>query len=131
MNVVYKIIVICIFTAMVLIMLKNFSSPYIPILSLGCGLICLTLLIPYIRNVVDFISALNKNIDNIESIVKITIKIAAISIVCEFGGQLCSDSGADYLASKIYFAGKVAIVCLISPQFIKLFEKIIYYVWLI
>jgi len=59
------------------------------------------------------------------------LKIAAISIVCEFGGQLCSDSGADYLASKIYFAGKIAIIWLIGPQFMKLFEKIIYYVWLI
>ncbi len=131
MNIIFKIIIICVFTAIISIVLKNFSSPFIPVLSLCCGLVCIYFLIPYIRNIIDYILKFKQSTSSADSIIRLTIKIAAISVICEFGGQLCCDSGAEYLASKILFAGKIVIMCITLPHFIDLFEKIISHIWVL
>ncbi len=124
-SIVYKIILICIFSAIVSILLKNSMPAFTPVITLAGGIACFYLILPYIKKVFDLISGISKSVFGAENYVSITIKIVGISLLCEFAAQSCSDMGENTLAAKIGFAGKIVILCISAPEFLKLVNKVI------
>ena len=124
-SIVYKIIFICVFSAITSIIVKNSMPAFSPVIMLSSGIVCFYLMLPYLKKVFDVISNISKNVFGAENYVSITIKIVGISLLCEFAAQLCSDMGENTLASKIGFAGKIVILCISVPEFFKLVNKVV------
>ena len=124
-SIVYKTIFICVFGAIVSIVLKNSMPAFSPVIILSSGIACFYLILPYVKRVFDVISDVSKSVLGAEHYVNITIKIVVISLLCEFAAQSCSDMGENTMAAKIGFAGKVVILCIGAPEFLKLINKVI------
>lgn len=122
---IYKIIFVCVFTAIAILLIKNISPSYAPILAIAAGLICFFMLMPYIKTTFDLIKSMSSRTEGLESCVITTLKIAGISVLCEFAAQACSDAGEGYLAAKIDFAGKISIVCICVPEFLNLINTVV------
>ena len=122
---VLKPIILCVITLIVVIMLKNFSPEFVPIAVLSCGIFILIYLMPYITSVLNLVESLGSRAVNISPIIKNTLKIIVIAVVCEFASQICDDSGQGYLSSKINFVGKIIILSAIAPLILNFIEYII------
>ena len=119
-----KPIIICIVTMVISILLKNIMPQYVPVLIICSGIAVLMYLVPFLKSIINIIENLTVFNRETEEIIKIIIKIVAISLLCEFASQLCSDSGNTYLSSKITFIGKVAILSIISPHILSFMNNI-------
>ena len=124
-SIVYKIIFICVFSAIVSIILKNSMPAFSPVIIMSSGIVCFYLTLPYLKRVFDVISNISKSVFGAENYVSITIKIVGISLLCEFAAQSCSDMGENTMAAKIGFAGKIVILCISAPEFLNLINKVI------
>lgn len=122
---IYKIIFVCMFTAITVLLIKNISPSYAPMLSIAAGLICFFMLMPYIKTIFDLIKSMSSRANGLETCVTTTLKIAGISVLCEFAAQACADAGESYLAAKIDFAGKILIVCICAPEFLNLINTVV------
>ena len=119
--IIFKIVSLCIIS----LILEGTSPQFASILSIVSGIMIFIYISPYINNLLlqfsDFIS-LTKDF---KWIFKKIIKIITIAVVCEFASQLCLDVGESFLANKIYLAGKVIILGVISTDIISFVNYVI------
>ncbi len=120
-----KPIIVCIIAMLLVMILKSSSSEFVPIVLFSSGIIVLIYIYPYISTLLNLISGLGNKAYNVFPIMKTTVKIVIIAIICEFSAQLCEDSGQGYLSSKINFAGKIVILSVITPMILRFIEYII------
>jgi hypothetical protein len=66
--------------------------------------------------------------EEINDILNKIIKVVIIAVACEFASQLCLDVGEKFLSSQVCFAGKIAIIGIVSTD---IFNFISYLVELI
>lgn len=112
---IYKILVVGIVSAILIVYLKQINSELFMPLTVCSGILILILTIGYIG---DFLS-LFTNIANVSgidsSIVKIILKIIAISYLIEFSATLIEDFGLKSISDKVIFAGKILILTMSAP----------------
>lgn len=117
-----KIILICIVSAVLIQFFKSFLPQIVPFIAISSGIIIFSLLYGYINTTFLFLENIEKNITGFNDSIKISIKTIGISIICEFASQLCTDMGEGYMSSKIDFAGKIMIFCLVIPELIEILD---------
>ena len=124
MTLIYKPVIICIVTVILVIILKSFSSEYVPVIMLLCGVMIIIYSAPYIRSVLSSINDMSNNLPTIYPFVKMTVKIILVALICEFVSHLCADCGQSYISSKINFIGKVTILSTIFPFIVQFIDSI-------
>ncbi|MBQ4527400.1 MAG: hypothetical protein II998_04935 [Clostridia bacterium] len=120
---IFKIIVICVFSTVTALLVND--GIYSKLIALSAGVISFMIVVPYIKNFIGYIESLDNIISGIDNYIKTTLKIIGVSFLCEFSSQLCSDAGERYLASKINLAGKIMIICIAVPEFITLINLVV------
>ena len=105
--------------------IKNLIPSFAPLLLIASGVVCFLFCIPYIESLLDYIRELSSRVDDANKYVGVTTKIVVVASFCEFSSQICADAGENYLSSKIEFAGKIFIVSLCAPEFLKLISVVI------
>ncbi|MBQ6893990.1 MAG: hypothetical protein IJN40_00680 [Clostridia bacterium] len=126
--VVLKIIPLCITSLILILFIKNTSSQFSVFLSVIAGVMIIICLTPYINSLITKISGLGLEFKEISGILNKIIKVVIIAVVCEFASQVCLDVGEKFLSSQVCFAGKIAIIGIISTD---IFNFIAYLVELI
>ncbi len=124
-SLIYKIILVCLLSAALILSIKNVIPSYAPLISLASGVFCFFVLAPYIKKLVSLIDAIGEKIVGVDNYIAVSIKIVGISLVCEFASQMCCDMGEGYLSTKIDFAGKIIIVCMCAPEFLNLISTVV------
>ncbi len=119
-----KIIMICLVSGVIIQVFKSVFPQIIPVIAMCTGMVVFVMLYRYMNTALSFINNLTKNLSGLNESIKILIKTIGISIICEFASQLCSDMGEGYLSSKIDFAGKIMIFCLIMPELVNILDVI-------
>ena len=112
------------FTALfIYLLLKQTKSDLGPLVILvaGAGIF----LIGQLGEVIDFINDIaNKaNIDTVY--IGIVLKILAIAYITSFCSEICKDSGAGSIGSKVEFAGKIMILGLAIPILMAVLDSIL------
>lgn len=92
---------------------------------LVAGVAILLFMTPYIKEIIMFIQdiATKANIDLLY--IEVVMKILAISYLASFCSEICKDAGANSLASKVEFSGKVLILLLAVPILRAVLDAII------
>lgn len=121
---IFKPAIVCIVTIILIIILKSFSAEYVPLITLLCGAMILVYSTPYISSVLSYMNYISNKLPTIYPIIKITLKIILIALICEFVSQLCIDCGQSYISSKINFIGKITILSTILPFIVQFVDKI-------
>ena len=114
------------FTALfVFLLLKDNKSEmgFLVILAAGIGIFLY--MIGQLAEVIEFIKDIaNKaNIDTVY--IGIVLKILAIAYITSFCSEICKDSGAGSIGSKVEFAGKIMILGLAVPILMAVLNSIL------
>ena len=112
MNII-KIIGVGFLTLIVSILLKDIKKEFsLYAVIIGTSII-LFLSFDTLRNIIEFIENLTKNIPG--DFIKVLIKMTGIAILTEYAVSLCKDTGESAIASKIDFGGKIVLISLSIP----------------
>lgn len=112
MNII-KIIGVGFLTLIVSILLKDIKKEFsLYAVIIGTSII-LFLSFDTLRNIIEFIENLTKNIQG--DFIKVLIKMTGIAILTEYAVSLCKDTGESAIASKIDFGGKIVLISLSIP----------------
>ena len=112
---IYKIIAVGIVCAIIIVYLKRINSEFCIPVSVCSGVLLLIMTASYVT---DFIAifydiATLSGIDG--SILKLILKIVAISYLIEFSSNLIEDFGLKNISDKVVFAGKILILTMSAP----------------
>lgn len=109
-----KIIGIGVVTIVISLLLKETKPEFSLIASVTGGMIITLMILEPAKEVIN--SYLNiENINVANSVLMPVIKVIGLGYLTEFGATLAEDCGVKYLASKIYFAGKISILAVCLP----------------
>lgn len=112
MNII-KIIGVGFLTLIISILLKDIKKEFsLYAVIIGTSII-LFLSFDTLRNIIEFIENLTKNIPG--DFIKVLIKMTGIAILTEYAVSLCKDTGESAIASKIDFGGKIVLISLSIP----------------
>ncbi len=110
-----KIILIGIITCIATIVLKQFKPELAIIVSLAGGLVILLSLINHIGKIVGNFSFIASQTNINMSLFTNILKIVGVGYLCEFGANVCIDTGNNSIADKVLLGGKIIILCLAFP----------------
>ena len=112
MNII-KIIGIGFLTLIISILLKDIKKEFsLYAVIIGTSLILL-LSFDTLKNIVEFLENLTKNLKG--DFIEVLLKMTGIAILTEYAVSLCKDSGETAIASKIDFGGKIVLIALSVP----------------
>ena len=112
---IYKIVAVGVISAIIIVYLKSVNSDFSMPLTVVAGIILLLMTVSYLEDFISLFSSLAEisNLDN--SVLKIILKIIAISYLVEFSSTLIEDFGLKSIADKVTFAGKILILTMSAP----------------
>lgn len=119
-----KVVVIGLFTAIMVILLKNTKSELtIPLTIMGCIMI-FSILADRLSSVLNSLSGIygSANLSGEEAVT--LMKIMGIAYVTEFASSTCKDAEQTAIAGKIELAGRICIVWLALPLAVKLLSTL-------
>ena len=114
------------FTALfIYILLKDKKSDVGMFIILATGIGIFLYMIGQLGEVIEFVRDIaNKaNIDTVY--IGIVLKILAIAYITSFCSEICKDSGAGSIGSKVEFAGKIMILTLAIPILMAVLNSIL------
>ena len=114
------------FTALfIYLLLKDKKSDVGMFIILATGLGIFLYMIGQLGEVIEFVRDIaNKaNIDTVY--IGIVLKILAIAYITSFCSEICKDSGAGSIGSKVEFAGKIMILTLAIPILMAVLNSIL------
>lgn len=111
----YKIIGVGLISAFVIVYLKSTDSNLAMPLTVCSGIILLSMTASYLSDFLSIFNSLSSNEYLDGSILKLTIKILAISYLVEFSASAIEDFGLKSIADKVVFAGKILILTMSAP----------------
>ncbi len=92
--------------------------------ALGAGILLLCLAIPQAAQTVQGFAALFAGAGLTGEGVAIALKVTGLSLLGQFGAQLCRDMGQDGLAQKVELAAKICVLAAGFPALSQLFSLI-------
>ena len=105
------------------VLLKKYKSEYAILISFcACSLIFLELLSP-LDDLFEFLKSFEN--ENISENVKILIKALLISVISSFVSDICLDAGEKALSGRVELFGKITVLSVSLPLFLKLYETIL------
>jgi len=119
---VYSIIALALVSVAFIILLRQYKPEYAFFVSVIVSVLIVLLLLGEIRSTVEFAIALAETGGLNTSALSSLLKTVGIALMASFASDVCNDAGEKAIASKIEFAGKIAIVIISIPlieEFLK------------
>ena len=112
MNII-KIIGIGFLTLVISILLKDVKKEFSLYAVIVGTSIILLLSFDTLKNIVEFLENLTRNLKG--DFIEVLLKMTGIAILTEYVVSLCKDTGETAIASKIDFGGKIVLIALSIP----------------
>ncbi len=112
MNII-KIIGIGFLTLVISILLKDVKKEFSLYAVIVGTSIILLLSFDTLKNIVEFLENLTRNLKG--DFIEVLLKMTGIAILTEYAVSLCKDTGETAIASKIDFGGKIVLIALSIP----------------
>ena len=112
MNII-KIIGIGFLTLVISILLKDVKKEFSLYAVIVGTSILLVLSFDTLKNIVEFLENLTRNLKG--DFIEVLLKMTGIAILTEYAVSLCKDTGETAIASKIDFGGKIVLIALSIP----------------
>lgn len=123
---VFKIVLIGIAGAILVMITKQFKPEYsIPVL-LGICLFLIGYLTTGLEEVLKFVQSLQREIPINNMYIKILFKLLSIAYICQIASNICEDLGYRSISFQIETIGKVSILLLSIPIIQSLLETVEY-----
>lgn len=107
---------------------KSVKSEYTTLIVVSASFIILSIGISKISQIVSIINQICSEYGFSSEYIGVLIKIVGITYICEFASDICKDNGFNALASQVQIFGKVFVLILGTPVFMKLLDTINYFI---
>lgn len=107
---------------------KSVKSEYTTLIVVSASFIILSIGISKISQIVSIINQICSEYGFSSEYIGVLIKIVGITCICEFASDICKDNGFNALASQVQIFGKVFVLILGTPVFMKLLDTINYFI---
>lgn len=121
---IYKVCALGIIAAILFVMMQNEKKEYAITILICAGVMILMLVFPYLSSTVKTIQDFLALSQIADTHILTIFKIISISYIAQFASDICNDSGAKSIATKIELGAKFFIMYLSVPIFVTLFEYI-------
>lgn len=121
---VFKIAITGVVCAVIIVYLKSINSDFVMPITICSGIIILLLTLSYVSDFLTFFKTFADGSGLDSSVLKIILKIVAISYLIEFSATLIEDFGLKSIADKVVFGGKILILALSTPIIESLIKTI-------
>lgn len=111
----YKIIAVGLICSFVIVYLKSTDSNLAMPLTVCSGIILLSMTLGFVTDFLKVLKGLSSNSYVDGNVLKLAIKIMAISYLVEFSASTIEDFGIKSIADKVVFAGKIVILTISAP----------------
>ena len=112
---IFKIVAVGVISAILIVYLKHLNSDLAMPLTVCCGIILLIMTVSYVEDFITLFTNLSQISGLDGTVLKIILKILAVSYLIEFSSALIEDFGLKSIADKVVFGGKVLILILSAP----------------
>ncbi len=110
-----KIIGVALITVVAFLLVKQTRPEIAMIITIAGSILIILLSISTLSNVIGQFNQIFKATGVNASILLPILKIIAIGYIVEFGANICVDAGANSIADKVLFAGKLIILLIALP----------------
>ena len=119
---IFNIAAFCLVCAILSLVLRQYKPEYALLLSLACSIAVILFILDGVIQVRDQLNLILQNSLLNEELVTIVFKCLGICILTELASQSCSDAGESAIAAKVELAGKIALLTMSLPMFLRLLE---------
>ena len=122
---IFKIVAFAFIALSIFLLFKDRRNDLSVLISLVAGIIIFLFIIGQLSDVIYFLKSIadRANINTIY--IGIVMKILAIAYVTSFCSEICKDAGANSIASKVDFSGKILILALSIPILMAVLDSIL------
>ncbi|MDU1822492.1 MULTISPECIES: stage III sporulation protein AD [Clostridium] len=120
-----KVISFALVALFLYLLFKDKRGDLAALILLAAGVVIFIYCISQVSEVVNFLKNIadRAGIDTVY--IQIVLKILAIAYLASFASEICKDSGAGSLASKVEFSGKMFILVLAIPILMAVLDSIL------
>ena len=119
---IFNIAAFCLVCAILSLVLRQYKPEYALLLSLACSIAVILFILDGVIQVRDQLNLILQNSLLNEELVTIVFKCLGICILTELASQSCRDAGESAIAAKVELAGKIALLTMSLPMFLRLLE---------
>ena len=99
------------------VLLKRISGEFGLFVSIGSSLLILFLVLSAVYPLIELVNELTEAADTGQEYIAVLFKALAVCFITELAAESCRDSGEGAIASRIEFAGKIAVLLISVPLF--------------
>ena len=103
---------------------KTIKSEYGTMVVLVAAICIFFFGITRVNRIIEAVNLVKSGLGISGSYIQMLLKIVGISYICEFSSDICKDSGYSALSNQIHIFGKLSILVISAPVFLKLFDVI-------
>ena len=119
---IFNVAVFCLICAILSLVLRQYKPEYSLLLSLACSIAVMLFILEGVTQVRDQLDLILQNSLLNGELVVIVFKCLGVCILTELASQTCKDAGEGAIASKVELAGKIALMMMSLPLFLRLLE---------
>lgn len=119
-----KVAVIGIVSVLLGLQFKTIKSEYGTMVVLVAAICIFFFGITRVNRIIEAVNLVKSGLGVSGSYIQMLLKIVGISYICEFSSDICKDSGYSALSNQIHIFGKLSILVISAPVFLKLFDVI-------
>ena len=119
-----KVAVIGIVSVLLGLQFKTIKSEYGTMVVLVAAICTFFFGITRVNRIIEAVNLVKSGLGISGSYIQMLLKIVGISYICEFSSDICKDSGYSALSNQIHIFGKLSILVISAPVFLKLFDVI-------
>lgn len=123
--IIFKIIITCIISLILILFLKNTSPQIAVCVSILSGTMITIYMVPYIKQLFLIFLNIGNDAKELNLIFSKMLKIICIATLCEIASQLCLDAGEKFLSHKICVAGKLIILGVVSSDIVQFINYVV------
>lgn len=102
--------------AMSALLLRDFGWKGVPVFSLICFVLIVSLTEPYLREIGERLLSFGEE-HNVSTEAKAVLKVVGVGYLCGIVSDSCQELGEGRIASAVTFVGRVEIIAIIIPFF--------------
>lgn len=113
---------VAVIAAILCLTIKQYSAEAAVWTSVGCGVLLLLAVIRMLSPAVDTLRNISETAGISGEYVQVLLKALVICYLTKFSSDMCRDAGETAIATKLEFAGRIAVVVLSLPLYIALVD---------
>ena len=120
-----KVVILAVIGTVFIVLLKEKTSGLSFLLMLAICLLLMFFILDYVEILLDGFKIFEAYFDSTGYYIKLILKMVGITYLCEFGTQVCKDTGQGAIATQVELFGKVTVLIIGLPILLAIIESLV------